>query len=512
MCHWIKIHHQTKLYGKVKTMSQVVKITKVSIKGATPYLGDLDGDSSQPIFSRSPEIAMEWLCSAWRKRFNDHRSQRKKYGKNKVLVPLGDNVVEMTDKQAREEHSFLCAVPSLVLQSPEQIEAKEWFAAAKRRKTLRESGRTPGKMPTFKSYKRHDHTFVCWVNGGRNARFDKVGRRTGIVSITGMNPKGKRRPGEKGQRFVIRIHVRLSQDIRPYTSVRVNWSKKQLVFVNEPFAVSPNTARGQGSAVGVDRGVVHMSADSNGQFSDLDWDNITALDNKVRRLQRSQERSAKAQGFSSAHEAKKAGKLSKSSVRRGKEIANTKAKISRVVKDAQHKVSRKLVEEHDIIAIEKLNLANMSKKAKAKVDPNNPGEFLPNGQTAKKGLNRKLRLAALAQFGEFLEYKARLSGGQVIEVDPRNTSRRCSSCGHVAQENRESQAVFLCQKCGYSDNADHNAAANILDRALRDHREEINEFWGEEHPSVRAYKPVPCGSTAGQHGSETRKPHVLVSC
>ena len=493
-------------------MSQVVKITKVSIKGASPYLGDLDGDSSQPIFSRSPEMVMEWLCSAWRKRFNDHRSQRKKYGKDRVLVPLGDTVVEMTDKQAREEHSFLRAVPSLVLQSPEQIEAKEWFASAKRRKTLRESGRTPGKMPQFKSFKRHDHTFVCWVNGGRNARFDKVGRRTGIVSITGMNPKGKRRPGDKGQRFTIRIHVRLSQDIRPYTSVRVNWSKKQLVFVNEPLAVAPRKARGQGSVVGIDRGVVHMSADSSGQFSDLDWGSITSLDNKVRRLQRSQERSAKAQGFSSAHEAKKAGKQSKASVRRDREIANTKAKISRIVKDAQHKVSRKLVEDNDIIAIEKLNLAGMSKKVKAKVDPHNPGEFLPNGQTAKKGLNRKLRLAALAQFGELLEYKARLSGGQVIEVDPRNTSRRCSSCGHVAQENRESQAVFLCQKCGYSDNADHNAAVNIVDRALRDHREEINEFWGGEHPSVRAYKPVPCGSTAGQQSPTTRKPHVLASC
>ena len=492
-------------------MSQVVKITKVSIKGASPYLGDLDGDSSQPIFSRSPEQVMEWLCSAWRKRFNDHRSQRKKYGKNKVLVPLGDNVVEMTDKQAREEHSFLRAVPSLVLQSPEQIEAKEWFAAAKRRKTLRESGRTPGKMPKFKSYKRHDHTFVCWFNGGRNARFDKVGRRTGIVSITGMNPKGKRRPGEKGRRFTIRIHVRLSQDIRPYTSVRVNWTKKQLVFVNEPLAIAPRKERGKGSAVGIDRGVVHMSADSNGQFSDLDWGSITSLDNKIRRLQRSQERSAKEQGFNSAHEAKKAGKQSKASVRRGKEIANTKAKISRIVKDTQHKVSRKLVEEHDIIAIEKLNLANMSKKAKAKVDPNNPGEFLPNGQTAKRALNRKLRLASLAQFGEFLEYKARLSGGQVVEVDPRNTSRRCSSCGHVAQENRESQAVFLCKACGFKDNADHNAAVNILDRALRDHKGELNEFWGGEHPSVRAYKPVPCGSTVGQQGPMNRKPHVLAS-
>ena len=355
-------------------MSQVVKITKVSIKGATPYLGDFNGDSSQPIFSRSPNKVMEWLCSAWRKRFNDHRSQRKKSNKDKVLIPLGENVVDMTDKQAREEHSFLRAVPSLVLQSPEQIEAKEWFAAVKRRKTLKESGRNPGKMPKFKSFKKHDHAFVCWFNGGRNARFKKVGRRTGIVSITGMNPKGKRRDGDKSQRFTIRIHVRLSQEIRPYTSVQVNWTNKRLVFVNEPLAITPRVQRGQGSAIGIDRGVVHLSADSQGNFEDLPWDTITTLDNKVRRLQRSQERSAKNQGFSSAHAAKKAGKHSKSSTRRDKEIAQTRAKISRVVEDIQHKVSRRLVEDHDIIAIEKLNLASMSKRSKAKVDPHNPGD------------------------------------------------------------------------------------------------------------------------------------------
>ena len=492
-------------------MSQVVKITKVSVKGATPYLGDHNDDSSQPIFSKSPHQVIEWLCAAWRKRFNDHRSQRKKYSKDKVLVPLGNTIVEMTDKQAREENNFLKAVPSLVLQSPEQIEAKEWFSAVKRRKTLKESGRNPGKMPQFKSYKKHDHIFVCWFNGGRNARFDKVGRRTGIVSITGMNPKGKKAPKDKGQRFIIRIHVRLSQEIRPYTSVQVNWTKKKLIFVNEPLSITPREKRGQGSVTGVDRGIVHMIADSQGHFEDLPWETITKLDNKVRCLQRSQERSAKDLGFDSHHAAKKAGKNSKSSERRDKEIAQAKAKISRVVKDIQHKVSRRLVEDHDIIAIEKLNLAGMSKRAKAKIDPHNPGEFLPNGQSAKRALNRKLRLSALSQLGEFLHYKARLSGGQIVEVDPKNTSRRCSSCGHVAQENRESQAVFLCKKCGHSDNADHNAAINILDRALRDHVEEITDFWGGKHPSVRAYQSDPRGLTAEQHSSTIRKPHVLAS-
>lgn len=79
----------------------------------------------------------------------------------------------------------------------------------------------------------------------------------------------------------------------------------------------------------------------------------------------------------------------------------------------------------------------------------------------------------------------------------------------MAQENRESQAVFLCKKCDHEDNADHNAAVNILDRALRDHGEEINDFWGGKRPSVRAYQPELCGLTAGQRSPLIRKPHVL---
>jgi IS605 OrfB family transposase len=61
----------------------------------------------------------------------------------------------------------------------------------------------------------------------------------------------------------------------------------------------------------------------------------------------------------------------------------------------------------------------------------------------------------------FLTYKAACAGVPLRVVDPRNTSRTCSECGHCAKENRKSQARFLCQSCGHCDNADHNAAINI---------------------------------------------------
>ena len=68
------------------------------------------------------------------------------------------------------------------------------------------------------------------------------------------------------------------------------------------------------------------------------------------------------------------------------------------------------------------------------------------------------------QLFSFLSYKAQNAGIPIVQVDPRNTSKTCSVCGHCEQANRKSQAEFLCKHCGFSANADWNAARNI--RAL----------------------------------------------
>ena len=46
------------------------------------------------------------------------------------------------------------------------------------------------------------------------------------------------------------------------------------------------------------------------------------------------------------------------------------------------------------------------------------------------------------------------------------TSQECSCCGHIEKKNRLSQELFVCQKCGYSDNADNNASKVILKRFI----------------------------------------------
>ncbi len=72
---------------------------------------------------------------------------------------------------------------------------------------------------------------------------------------------------------------------------------------------------------------------------------------------------------------------------------------------------------------------------------------------------------AFAQLRQFISYKARRAGVPVVAVDPRNTSRTCSACGHCEKANRRSQAEFCCVVCGHQAPAEVNAAINIRNRA-----------------------------------------------
>ena len=63
------------------------------------------------------------------------------------------------------------------------------------------------------------------------------------------------------------------------------------------------------------------------------------------------------------------------------------------------------------------------------------------------------------------KYKAKIAGVWVEIVDPRNTSRTCPSCGHIAKANRPTRDEFLCESCNFSGHADHVAAMNIAFRA-----------------------------------------------
>mgnify|MGYP003552270696 FL=1 len=81
---------------------------------------------------------------------------------------------------------------------------------------------------------------------------------------------------------------------------------------------------------------------------------------------------------------------------------------------------------------------------------------------AKSGLNRSILDQGWYEFKRQLKYKQEWAGGLVILVNPKNTSQTCSICSHTAAENRLSQSQFQCLVCGHTENADLNAAKNIL--------------------------------------------------
>lgn len=86
--------------------------------------------------------------------------------------------------------------------------------------------------------------------------------------------------------------------------------------------------------------------------------------------------------------------------------------------------------------------------------------------TASKRFRQRLGNWAFAQLRRFVEYKAKRAGVPVMAVDSRDSSKTCSSCGHCERANRPSQSGFHCRHCGFSLNADHNAALNLRARVV----------------------------------------------
>ena len=85
--------------------------------------------------------------------------------------------------------------------------------------------------------------------------------------------------------------------------------------------------------------------------------------------------------------------------------------------------------------------------------------------TVTKAQWRSIGTWAFFELGQFIRYKAHEVGVPIYCVNSAYTSQRCSACGHVARENRLSQAEFRCVQCGHAENADSNAAKNIAARA-----------------------------------------------
>jgi len=195
-----------------------------------------------------------------------------------------------------------------------------------------------------------------------------------------------------------------------------------------------------GPAVGIDLGVATPLALSTGEAVMLP----RTTERERRKLAALQQRVARR------------GKGSRNRQKARLAVARFQAKLTRRRKDAAHKATTRIAKNHGIIVVEDLTVRNMTASAAGTVEE--PGRNV----RAKAGLNRSMLDVAPYQIRQMLEYKATWYGSRVIAVNPAYTSQKCSKCGHVHTDNRVSQSVFLCRACTHAENADVNAAKNIL--------------------------------------------------
>ena len=155
------------------------------------------------------------------------------------------------------------------------------------------------------------------------------------------------------------------------------------------------------------------------------------------------------------HEAKLAklqrrlAKKQKGSARRAKakrKVARLHAKVADARRDFLHKLSTRLINENQVIAIESLAVSNMQKN---------------------RCLAKSISDASWSEFVRQLEYKAQWYGRTLIGIDRwYPSSKRCSDCGHTVSKLPLSVREWVCPECGTIHDRDINAARNVLAAGL----------------------------------------------
>ena len=193
-------------------------------------------------------------------------------------------------------------------------------------------------------------------------------------------------------------------------------------------------------AIGIDLGVKKFVACSDGSY----FDSVNPFKKLQIKLAKAQKRLAKKKKFSENWKKKR------------RKIQRIHSKICNIRRDFQHKLSTHLSKNHAMIAVEALKIKNISQSNRGTTE--NPGKNV----RAKSGLNRSILDQGWSEFKRQLKYKLEWVGGVYIEVNPSQTSQKCSSCSNIDKENRKNQEKFCCMSCGHEENADINAAKNIL--------------------------------------------------
>ena len=198
-------------------------------------------------------------------------------------------------------------------------------------------------------------------------------------------------------------------------------------------------------AVGIDLGLLHFATLSTGETIENPRPYRRGL-KRIKLLQQAKDRKKRG-----SHRRKRAALA----------LATAHRRVRNQRHDFQHKAARALVNRFGVVVLEDLKITHMSKAPEPKPDPEQEGQYLPNGAAAKAGLNTSILDAGWGHFQALCVAKAASAGRQVVLVDPYNTSQQCSGCGEFVPKPLE-ERTHTCPHCGLVLDRDHNAAINIL--------------------------------------------------
>jgi putative transposase len=306
--------------------------------------------------------------------------------------------------------------------------------------------------------------FFCRVKAGETPGYPRYHGRNRYTSFTypqtGFTLDGDRLTLSKRGRLKVKVHRPIEGKVKT-CSITYEAGQWYVVFscevpISEPLYPSER-------AVGIDLGITHFAALSDGTFIESPRryrqgkKKLIAVQQKLSRCKRG------------AHRRERARKA----------VARAHRKIRNQRADFHHKVSRQLINQYGTLVFEQLPIANISKSPAPKQDEAT-GHYLPNGASAKAGLNRSILDAGWGQFQQFCIYKAAWAGRQVVFVNSRNTSQICSGCGIVKK--KELDERWHSCACGTELDRDVNAAINIFrlgsSQQSQDWRSPWLEPWG----------------------------------
>lgn len=200
-------------------------------------------------------------------------------------------------------------------------------------------------------------------------------------------------------------------------------------FLNVTVEVPEEREREATGWIGCDLGISNILTDSDGE--NYSGAHLNAIRHRHSRLR-----------------AKLQGKRTKAAKRL---LAKRRRAESRFARDVNHRISKRVVAKAERtgrgIALE--DLSGIRSRIRA-----------------SRPQRRQRHSWAFFDLREKITYKAKRVGVPVRLIDPRNTSRKCSQCGHVEKANRRTRDLFRCLSCGHSAPADSNASENIRAAAV----------------------------------------------